>query len=444
MKLSSYVLIISLFAFFSTIFSGCTLENDFLPAEGSLEQAHSLTPIQSEAIHVPDQYIVILKEDAPAMYGTGNGAERAMTFPETSTGSRDPQSLSAKSSYQLKLQQVKKTCEAVLAANRIQATAIKKVIAGVQQGMVIQTSPAAIKHLKKDPAIKQVEQDQFISMSQFDPQIRTPFNPSGSGGGVEDDDEVIPPGIIRVGGSFDFETNSQLGYRWAWIVDTGIDDHDELEVLNAYSANFSSDSVLEDSYGHGTHVAGIIGAKDNDEGVVGVAAGVKLVNIKVLDDQGVGYASDIVAGLGYISQYVWPEDVINMSIGGAASNIVDNAVLAFANVGVKVVVAAGNNNQDVSGFSPARVSHPNIFVVGSIDGNDTFSSFSNYGNPVDFVAPGEGVLSTYGDEDYAYSTGTSMAAPHVSGVLLVSPTAFTTDGQSTLAPDGTTFPIIYR
>ncbi|MEM7372314.1 MAG: S8 family serine peptidase [Bacteroidota bacterium] len=443
MKLSSYIFFVFISAFFLLISSCTNVDQPFLDTL-TTSQAESLSPPRTTVELVPNQYIVILKEEPSPSLGSGNGAERSQIQADGSLGSRDPKSQMATSLYQYKVQAVKKKCVALLTANRIPPAAIKKTIAGIKNGMVVSLNPAEKKQLEKDPAIDMIEQDQFISLSQFDPQIRTPFNPAGSEVGSESAGQIIPAGITRVGGSFDFETNPQYSYRWVWIMDTGINDHDELEVLNGYSVNFSGASDLDDDFGHGTHVAGIIGAKNDNEGVVGVAAGVYMVNIKVLDDNGLGYASDIVAALGYISYYVWPEDVINMSIGGGASNIVDNTVLSFANVGVKVVVAAGNGHQNVSTLSPARVSHPNIFVVTSIDSQDSFSYFSNYGNSVDYAAPGEYILSTFDDDEYAYCTGTSMAAPHVSGVLLVAPSSYTTDGTSSAAPDGTTFPVIVR
>ena len=434
MKFSSFVLLTCSF-FLSMMHSGCQIGNPDL-FESPYDNEPTVQAITSDIQLVPDQYIVLLNEDSVHLPLSGN------TERDQAPASRTPGKDEIRNEYKTFVETMTATCENILQANRVSTTAIQKVFTGAQAGMVVKLSEAEKNQLLNDPSIATIEQDQLIALSDFEPHIKTPFNPANNGNGSNG--QSTPYGVSRVGGTYDFQANSQYNYRWAWIIDTGIDNHSELRLVNPYSTNFSNDIDENDNFGHGTHVAGIVGAKNDNSGVVGVASGVFMVNIKVLNQNGVGYASDIVSALNYISLYVWPEDVINMSIGGSASNILDNAVLALANTGVKIVVAAGNAAQDVSQYSPARIQHPNVYVVGSIDNSDTYSYFSNYGNGIDYVAPGDGILSTYGDDNFAVSSGTSMAAPHVTGVLLSAPNTYSTDGNSSPAPDGSTFPVIYR
>ena len=111
-------------------------------------------------------------------------------------------------------------------------------------------------------------------------------------------------------------------------------------------------------------------------------------------------------------------DVANLSLGGGVSNAVDNAVIALAAAGVKVVLAAGNESQDASNSSPARVNGDNIYTVSASDSNDKMASFSNHGNTVDIAAPGVGVKSLKVGGGVVTYSGTSMAAPHVAGLLM--------------------------
>lgn len=179
-------------------------------------------------------------------------------------------------------------------------------------------------------------------------------------------------------------------------------------------------------------MAGIAAAKDNSIGVVGIAPGARLWAIKVLDSNGAGSISDIIAGIDYVTAHSNEIDVVNLSFGcECSSSALDAAINNAVNAGVVFVVAAGNDHKDASSFSPAR--NPNVIAVSAMadsDGecggqgsstkygdDDTFASFSNYGEAVDIVAPGVGILSTYIDGNYAQLSGTSMAAPHVAGSI---------------------------
>ena len=215
------------------------------------------------------------------------------------------------------------------------------------------------------------------------------------------------------------------------ILDTGIDmNHPDLNVIEF--VNFVENSSDDDDrQGHGSHVAGISAALDNDVGVVGVAPGAKLWAVKVLGDNGQGSLSSIVSGIDYVTQHADEIEVANMSLGGEfSSDILNQAITNSVAAGIIYVVAAGNDDTDAASFSPAN--HPQVITVSAIadsDGksggtgpqtsagsDDSFATFSNFGSVVDIAAPGVDIQSTFRDGGYARLSGTSMSSPHVAGV----------------------------
>ncbi len=231
----------------------------------------------------------------------------------------------------------------------------------------------------------------------------------------------------------------------AWVIDTGIDlDHPDLNVDVGRSANFiwRGRNTPNDGNGHGTHVAGTIGAIDNECDVVGVAAGATVVAVRVLDNSGSGSYAGVIAGVDYVAANAAADDVANMSLGGPRSQALNDAVEGAAGQGVWFALAAGNSSNDANNYSPASAEHANIFTVSAIDSTDTFAWFSNYGNPpVDCAAPGVSVLSTKKGGGTTTFSGTSMAAPHVAGLLLFGPPG--SAGYATGDPDGSPDPICY-
>ncbi|TVR12432.1 MAG: S8 family peptidase, partial [Balneolaceae bacterium] len=233
------------------------------------------------------------------------------------------------------------------------------------------------------------------------------------------------------------------GNRVSWVLDTGIQlNHPDLNVdasrgFTAFSSGPDSRSA-DDLNGHGTHVAGTIGGYN---GILGVASGVVQVPVKVLDRRGSGSVSGVIAGVDYVAANANEGDVANMSLGGGASDALDAAVVNAANQGILFAIAAGNSGALASNSSPARVNHPNTWTIAATDVNDNFASFSNYGPPTSFAAPGVAVNSTWINSGYRSISGTSMAAPHVAGILLVTGGTVNFDGQSSTAPDGKTYPI---
>lgn len=239
------------------------------------------------------------------------------------------------------------------------------------------------------------------------------------GGSVSQPPQQLPWGIARVKGGAGRTCSGS-----AWVIDTGIDqDHPDLNVDTARSKNFVSFGVpkVDDGNGHGTHVAGTIGALDNGIGVVGVCPGARVIGIRVLNDRGSGTWSDVLAGIDWVGGNGNSGDVANMSLGGGYSQAINEAVIAASNKGVKFALAAGNEATDAGTRSPASANGPNIHTVSAFDSQDNFAaSFSNYGNPpIDYAGPGVGVLSTYKGGGYKTLSGTSMATPHVAGVLLL-------------------------
>jgi subtilisin family serine protease len=190
-------------------------------------------------------------------------------------------------------------------------------------------------------------------------------------------------------------------------------------------------------------VAGTIAAKHNDIGVVGVAPGATVIPVKVLNKSSLGTISGVIRGVDYVGANGEAGDVANMSLGGGPSDALDNAVVAAANMGIYFTLSAGNSGQDASNYSPARASGTNVFTISAIDNTGTFASFSNFGNPpVDYAAPGVNVYSTYKNGGYATYSGTSMAAPHAAGVLLMTNGQPNTCGTVKNDKDSTADPII--
>ena len=227
------------------------------------------------------------------------------------------------------------------------------------------------------------------------------------------------------------------GSGTAWVIDTGIDlDHPDLNVDTSRSRNFSTGASPDDGNGHGSHVAGIIGARDNSIGVVGVSPGATLVAVRVLNNAGSGTNSDVIAGVDYVAANGHSGDVANMSLGGGPSTALDQAVVAAASGGVKFTLAAGNESESATLHSPARANGANVYTVSSFANGDNWSSFSNFGNPpVDFAEPGSSIRSTYKGGGYATLSGTSMAAPHLAGILLTKSTP-ASGGTVKNDPDG--------
>ena len=289
---------------------------------------------------------------------------------------------------------------------------LKHVYSVALRGFAVNAAPQAIENMqKKNPNIAYCEQDQVVSSIE----VQKRGKPGGGGGGTTQPAQETPWGIARVngGGAGNFAT--------AWVIDTGIDlDHPDLNVDVQRSRTFVSRTKnADDGNGHGTHVAGTIAAIDNSIGVIGVAPGAPVVAVRVLDSRGSGSNSGVIAGVDYVAQYGRPGDVANMSLGGGVSTALDQAVVAAAAGGVRFALAAGNESDNANNHSPAGANGPNVYTVSSFAIGDNWSYFSNYGNPpVDFAEPGSSIKSTWLNGGYNTISGTSMATPHLAGILL--------------------------
>jgi subtilisin len=289
----------------------------------------------------------------------------------------------------------------------------------IHAGFVARLTGVQALALKQDQEVELVEQDRIIAMDQGCYEIVSP--------------STVQWGVRRTG------SDDGTGKR-VWIIDTGVDTHHpDLDVDTVLSKSFvSNETSVEDNNGHGTHVAGIIGALNNSFGVVGVAAGTKIIALKALDGDGEGSTSQLIMALNYVGQNAKSGEVVNMSLGSdTISAALDNAVLTLAEKGILFAIAAGNESEKADLSSPGRVNHPNIFTVSAIDSLGRFASFSNFGNDVvDLAAPGVDIVSTYSNGRYARLSGTSMAAPHVAGILVVKGTNIRTNGVALNDPDG--------
>jgi len=287
---------------------------------------------------------------------------------------------------------------------------LKHVYSAAIRGFAVHASEQGVAHMKaNNPNIAYCEQDQVVTVAPIHGAA-----PPG-GGGTSQPLQETPWGIARVNGG------AAGTFATAWIIDTGIDfAHPDLRVDTVRSKSFlSRDTSPVDQNGHGTHVAGTIAALDNTIGVIGVAPGAQVVAVRVLDRRGSGSNSGVIAGVDYVAANGRAGDVANMSLGGGVSTALDTAVVNAAKGGVRFALAAGNESDNANNHSPARANGTNVFTVSAFAAGDKWASFSNYGNPpIDFAEPGVSIKSTWIGSGYNTISGTSMATPHLAGLLL--------------------------
>ncbi|MDR9415477.1 MAG: S8 family serine peptidase, partial [Gracilimonas sp.] len=300
------------------------------------------------------------------------------------------------------------------------------------RGFAAKLTDKQIEAIKRNPNVDFVEKNRRFNGLEGVSSV-SPTN-LGKTTGAALMSQSTPWGINRVGGPLD-----GTGKK-AWVLDTGIDlDHPDLIVDVGNSVSYVGGESADDLNGHGTHVAGILAAKNNSTDVVGVAAGATVVSVKVLDQNGDGTISDAIDGINYVAGKASSSHVVNMSLGATGiSTSFDNAVQNTANSGIRIVIAAGNDADDANNYSPGRVENSNIWTISGYDSNDNWYTNSNYGNPpIEYAGPAVNVPSLDIGGGTINMTGTSMATPHIAGLLLTVPNKITADGYVSNDPDNT-------
>ncbi|MGO1051488.1 S8 family serine peptidase [Crossiella sp. CA198] len=337
--------------------------------------------------------VVALGVTVPVAEAAGPPADHLVTLTD---GSTDPAALAARHS-----------------------TRVGHVYRHALTGFAASLTPQAVAALRRDPRVRSVEPDQVVrTTAQTTPT------------GVERAFATKNPNL-KINGVSDYSADVDVA-----VIDTGVDGkHPDLTVVaraNCVNSSSCTDNAGSDGHGHGTHVAGTIGAKDDGTGVTGIAPGARIWSAKVLDDSGSGQLSGVVAGVDWVAAHAEEIEVANMSLGceNCTNDALTQAISAAVNKGVVFAVAAGNNHKDAKTFFPAN--HPEVITVSALadfngqrgggaastcraDQDDTLADFSNFGATVEIAAPGTCILSTHLNGGYQTLSGTSMAAPHVAG-----------------------------
>jgi subtilisin family serine protease len=285
-----------------------------------------------------------------------------------------------------------------------QGGALLHVYTSALKGFAAQLSDAGAAVLRLNPLVAYVEPDQVVTADGTQN-----MDANGDPWGLDRIDQTALP----LSGTYTW-TSTGAGVQ-AYIIDTGIWTlHSEFggradNVYDALTSGLLGGVTGEDCNGHGTHVAGTVGSE-----TYGVAKGVSLHGVRVLSCAGVGFTSDVIAGVDWVTANHLSPAVANMSLGGSSSTALNTAVTNLSNSGVFLAVAAGNSNADACNTSPAGAS--GVFTVAASDKADAKASFSNWGTCVQLYAPGVSIKSTWLLNLTMTLSGTSMATPHVTGV----------------------------
>ncbi len=420
MKLNTQLFIIAL------IFSCWSCTQDGLESTNPELDSTSNIPEETYANDniIPGEYIVVFKEDTQL------------------------KSLSLMDKYEIPESEIKsmekvlsKEAEAILAKNVIKASKLDKVYLGAVNGFKLSNiDQDELDLLKLDSKIESIEPNRIYNANLPTPVLEQPLSSKELiKYAAKTEDENAEEGVVEKSLEIPVDNTSfnngeiiPWGVRWigrrngrelqakVYVIDSGIARHPDLNIFAGQSRSFIDGEGWEDVRGHGTHVAGIIGAKRNRRGVVGVSEGIRMVAVKILDADGNGTVDGLISGLNYAFNRANPQDAFNLSAGPPSrftSNALDNAV---RNLSTKIVgaISAGNNNDNTRFYSPTRINESRTWIVGSLENNIRPSGFSNFGNEIDRWAPGGFIISTWLNGDFQVLSGTSMAAPHVTACLV--------------------------
>ncbi len=377
---------------------GCS-NNPSSVVDQATPQTTDLVSMQTDNI-IPGQYVIVLKEAGALKSNSSAKYDQATAY-------------------------AKSKAVAIMNDNGISSGKIKLAYGTAIFGFSANLTDQEVAALRADNRVSYIEADRMFSIKVASKPV--PVTPTQS----------VPYGIVRVGHA------SGIG-KTAWIIDTGIDfDHPDLTVDIIRQKTFIDRTLTaDDDNGHGTHCAGTVAAIDNAIGVIGVAAGATVVPVKVLDHRGSGPYSVVIAGVDYVASVGEAGNSANMSLSGGIYQPIDDAVLAASNKGIFFALAAGNASDDANNYSPARVNGPYVWTISAMDINDNWAYFSNYGNPpIDYCEPGISILSCWNDGFYNTISGTSMASPHMCGILLITNGHPITSGYVNGDPDGNPDPI---
>jgi subtilisin family serine protease len=359
--------------------------------------SESGTPPETPTAEIPDNYIVVLKDD-----DAGQDPEQ-VTHARARRGGQDPNRVADDQAQRHGLR-----------VRHVYQNAIKGYSAVIPEG--------ELQEVEDDPRVAFVEPDKEVRATRKKKKKQQQQN--------------LPWGINRI----DADVSSTKAGNGsgavsdvnAYIIDTGLRNHEDLNVTDSAAFNATDDAKDYDCDGHGTHVAGTVAAKDNSKDVVSPAPGVPLTGVKVLNCDGRGSTSGVIAGVDWVTTNAKRPAIANMSLGGGASEALDKAVRRSAAKGVFYSISAGNDGDAACDQSPARAGKGSadpttgevidenerdngIVTVAATNNNDAEASFSNYGDCVDIWAPGVDVSSTAMGGGRTKMSGTSMASPHVGG-----------------------------